>query len=270
MTLYLNPIAPAVALGQYQSFRKEKGLTRKTLLLSLGLLIKSITITLRFLDIGLLFGDESLRNFDQVRGEKFFDPRGFLNNNFSTLLFRLRLHPRVRIGATESLYLGEIGRERYWGLGSSYGILVKSSNRLNIGVVYIDLPQEFPDFRTTLERIDDETVNVGFCYRLGRGAIFTCDIRNITEESKETPLEVHLGIEKSFFSQIALRGGYFKKRDSKQETFSFGMGLLNCNSFVSESNWFSHPNYLLNYSLVLERKGDRLRQWHFLSLIFRI
>lgn len=270
LTFHLNPILPVVALADYQTLIKDGKFGLVDFLTCLGLLFKSITISTEFFDTGFLFYDESLRHFSRFKSGKIFDCSGFLDNNSSVFLFKLKLARRVQIGATGGIFLAKDRGKRRWGWGSSYGVLLQPSERLNVGVVYFDLPQKLGDFRTNLERLEDETINIGTACKLDQNTTFTLDVRNLTEEYKKASREVHLGFERIFFSHLALRAGYYRKKISKSEVFSFGVGILDNNRFTSLENQFAHPNYFLNYSFILEKSPQGDRQWHFLSLIFRI
>lgn len=271
VTFFINPIGPFVGGVENDKLYDGSGTTIDNLLLSLSLLLKSISISIHSLEIGVLLGEEGLNLPASFRDEKLFGVSGFQQNHFHSIVARIKLAKKISLGGAANFLFGSTKNdpfERHSELGISYGILLKPEKGLNIGVSFINLPDSLNQYRVPMERIVDESVNIGVSYRLFSGTLFSIDVRNLGEEQQEVVREIHVGVEQVLLSQFAIRAGYYKKNEG-EHVFSWGLGILDGNKFFGDENKFNHRNFYLNYSFVYESSPINTR-WHFLSFNIRI
>lgn len=269
ITFYLNPISTFAAFREYsRSFQQPiNKLNSKN---ASALLVKAIIISSRFFHTGFIFGEECLHKIDGQQNLQFFKVDDFWNNSSNTFFMCLELAKRVSIGISGTLYHERMEDELRNGFGYSYGIMLKPSTKINVGLSYIDFPENIPDFRKPLERLEDETMNIGISYRPISSIICSIDIRNLTEENKENVRELHVGLEQTIFRLAALRFGFFKERFSTNNNYSIGIGILNSNLFHKQTNQLDHHDFSINYSLVYREKLHSFDRWHFFSFLLRI
>jgi len=273
LTLYVNPIAPTAALQRdYQTWKDENGagVSAFDMLKSTVLLVKSIAFTGKYLDVALVFNEQILDESALSQQKKMFADCDIWKNSYHSFLTRIRLAERVSLGFSGSLYVHKINNQTEQGMGFSYGILLKPSTRMNVGLAFVDFPRNAPDIRMPLERLSDETMNVGVAYRPTSSTLLSFDFRNLTEDSRKTVREAHFGFEQNIFSIIALRGGYYKERFSNNHIFSGGIGIIDSNLFFHKQNRFNHAQFVLNYSFIVQKREDENMNWHVLSIYFRL
>ncbi|MFZ5518304.1 MAG: hypothetical protein ACOY90_16840 [Candidatus Zhuqueibacterota bacterium] len=273
LTLYVNPMAPAAALQRDYRIWQGDGTARVSafdMLKSMVLLVKSIAFTGKYLDLALVFHEQILDEQALALQKKMFEDCDIWKNSYHSFLTRIKLAERVSLGFSGSLYVNEIDNHAQQGMGFSYGILLKPSTRMNVGLAYVDFPKNAPDIRMPLERLSDETMNIGVTYRPTSSTLLAFDFRNLTEDSRKTVREAHFGFEQNIFSIIALRGGYYKERFSNNHVFSGGVGIVDSNLFFNKQNRFNHAQFLLNYSFVFQKKENDDMNWHVLSLYIRL
>ncbi len=269
-TVYLNPIAPTTIY--YERFQNDtqNQQPKEDVFRTAALLMKSLVFTGRFIDVAMIFNEQILDNnylFDQ---KKFFQNCNLWENSYHTFVTRIKLADRVSIGASGSFYIKNINQEAKRGWGFSYGILMKPSARMNVGLAFVDYPNDMPDVRLPLERMADQTMNIGISYKPTSTTTFSFDIRNLTEDDRKGVREAHLGFEQNLFSILAIRGGYFKERFADSHAFSAGIGLIDSNLMFADDNHFNHSQFILNYSFVYQKNRQQIFNWHVLSLLIRI
>lgn len=272
LTFFLNPISPFVGGIENGDLFNGSGSTLDDLFSSISLLVKSISLSLESFEFGLLLGEESLSLPEEfARGP--FDINGFRQNHSHSFVGRIKLADRVSLGGTATLLYGSKTAnpaERTSDVGISYGILLKPETGLKIGVAFFNLPDSLKDARVPMERIVDESVNIGISYQLFHGMTkFALDIRNLGEETQTAVREFHFGLEQVLMSQMAVRAGYFQK-DSEDRVFSWGVGLLDGNTLFDPENSFTHRNFLFNYAFIYENSRLGNNQWHLLSFHIRL
>lgn len=272
LTFFFNPITPVVSLkdnGVFGDHDSTKKTNPEEILRSLGLLFKGIAFSVKFFEGGFVFSEESLYNQARLQRKKFFHINQFWNDYSNSFILRFRLAPQVAIGFCTSVYNVKNITEQNWDFGTSYGVQLKPNKKMSVGVVYIGLSKELPDYREPIERIVDDTIHLGFTFQPNKTSTLSLDIRNLNKEENNQIFEVHAGFEQIFFSTLALRGGYFQE-NSDHHYLSGGIGLINENNFFRMENRFGHEQFVLNYSIVLEKHKKQLNKWHFLSFTFRV
>jgi len=270
-TFFFNPISPIVAGIDNRSLYSGKGSKADDVLLSLGLLLKSISFSLSSLEIGLLLGEESLYPHNAFKRDQIYSVDGFRQNHSHSLIGRLKLAEQVSIGASASLMSASetSAQERTQDVGISYGILLQPESGLRIGVFLADLPDSLDDKRLPVERIVDESLNVGVSYEFLRGSTLSLDVRNLGEERQEAVREFHAGFEQVLLSHVALRAGWFRKSEGTH-VYSWGLGIFDNNMLHSHERTFSHPNFALNYAFVYDSDEAEDAMLHLLSLYLRL
>jgi len=272
ITFFLNPVAPIVGAIENKMLFQGSDSKINDYLFSLGLLLKSVSLSLGSIDFTFLLSEEGLNLPDTFVNEKFFRVSGFRQNYSHTFATRLKLADKVSFGGSASVLFGSQEAdplEREVGFGFSYGILLKPEKGLSIGVSFFNIPDSLKEFRLQSERIVDESVNIGVSYQPFKGTLLSIDIRNLGEEGSEVVREFHFGLEQVILSHVAIRGGYFSKGGG-DNVFSGGIGLLDWNTIFDSENVFSHPNFVLNYAFVYEKTGMVNDRRHFLSFLIRL
>lgn len=273
LTFYFNPISPVTAIRQnYQENQGDESSNPSAadILKSSALFVKSVAFSGRYLDMALVFHEQILDNSVLTAQKKFFENNDIWKNSYHSFYTRIKLAERVSLGFSGSLYVNKIDSQTQQDLGFSYGILLKPSQKLNVGLAYVDFPKNIPDIRMPVERMSDETMNIGVAYRPTSSTLIAFDFRNLTEDKRKTVREAHFGFEQNVFSIFALRGGYYRERFSKNHVISGGIGLIDSNIFYQKQNRFSHSQFLLNYSFVYQKQETKEQHWHVLSLLIRL
>jgi len=232
-------------------------------------LLKGVVFSIPSFQAGITLYEEPLQRYKELSGKNVFSAKRFLSNHYETAFMRINLADRFSLGGTLSYYTfedsGSVRRE----LGASYGVLIKPARNLNVGIMFYDVPDVIQNIRLPLERIVDETVNVGLSYTPFRGTMASLDVRNISEETKPASREVHFGMEQKFGKVVGLRGGYFQENKTHKKYFSAGIGLLSTNLFRPDNAKYDNADYVFNYSYVIERSDLKWKdQWHLFSFLF--
>ncbi len=270
LTFYLNPIAPATIY--YERFYNDQSEQRQkeNIFGTALLLMKSLVFTGRFIDIALILNEQIIDDNYLSLQKKFFQNCKLWENSYHTLATRIKLADRVSLGVSSSFYVKSINEEARQGWGFSYGILLKPSPRMNVGLAFVDYPNNASEIRMPLERLADQTMNIGISYKPTATTTLSLDLRNLTEDDRKGVREAHLGFEQNLFSILAIRGGYFKERFVDTHTLSAGIGLIDSNLLFADDNHFTHPQFMLNYSFLYQKSEEDYLNWHVLSLLIRI
>lgn len=271
LTLLLNPVSPFVGASDTDKLFSGRGSPVDDYLLSVGLFLKAISFSSNAFDFGFVFAEQGLNRSEDFFTDNLFEVSGFRQNHAHQFFVHLKLADKVAVGGTASLLYRSKDvnpLERESGFGISYGILLKPEKGLKIGVSFTNMADSLRQFRVPLERLVDESVNAGVSYQPFDGTLLSLDVRNIGEEDSVAVRELHLGLEQVLFSHIAIRVGFFRQ-EQDSNVYSFGLGLIDENSFWGSENKFGHGNFLLNYAFVYEQNAVMDNRWHFLSLFSR-
>jgi hypothetical protein len=276
LTVFLNPVAPVIALQKPEALFGRAYFTWEETAAAAAMLVKGMTLSLGSFEFGALFGEQSPQP-ERFSAPRVFDANGYLDNQYNILAMRMRVAERVSLGGSLGLYYrSDVERGRRWGIGTSYGVQVRPSRRVAVGVSYITFPQMAPAYREEVERIVDGGVNFGVSVQSQFGTTVAVDFRNLGDENAATGelmREAHLGVEQILLSHFALRAGIFRKRYENAENryvLSAGLGLADANSFWPPKRRFSHSNWIMNYAVVAETLAGQRRFYHALSMIFRL
>lgn len=270
VTLFLNPIGPAVGLSRRQDLDDASGNTVVAPAVACATLLKGLAVTISALDVLLSWGEETPGFGPRQHGPEAFQMRDYFEAFNNSLAARVRLAPQVALGAGIDLWQLHTGGKRLWRAGFSYGVLVQPDPRVSVGLVYVELPDSFAHARQTLDRIRDESLNLGLCWGPFAGTLLSADLRNIGEEGDPLTRELHIGAEQVVFRHFALRGGMYREKDSKRFAYSAGLGLLDLNALMSTGRQFAHATFAVNYALVYRETATGPDRWHLLSALFRL
>ncbi len=270
LTFFLNPITPVILLNDRYENDSPKQTNATHYFKDATALIQGIALTIKFIDIGLIFNEQIIDRNELLDQKSVFENNNLWNNSYHTLITRIKLAEKVNIGASATLFQKEqndvITRE----YGYSYGILLKPSPKMNAGITYHYFPQSLSKVRVPVERLFGQTVNVGISYRPFTGTTLSMDLRNLTEETNKSKIQPHFGLEQRVLSIFALRGGFYEQRETHGRYYSAGIGLIDSNLFFSKENELSQSQFMLNYSIAFQKEADEMFRWHVISLLIRI
>ena len=270
--IFVSPVSPVVAIARRNELFSGEGNLVDDVLMATSLLLKSASLRLTPLRVGVLLGEEGLGRGQMFSTQEITNVEGYRQNHFHMLTVRLQLAEKVSVGASGSWYVSsrpDDPQKRQTGVAMSYGILLKPEERLNVGVSFFNIPDSLPQVRLPLERIIDESVNIGASYRFPTQTLLSVDLRNLGEEQAEALRELHFGIEQTLWSHLAIRGGFFNQKGGTN-VYSFGVSLLNGTKLWRKDPAIEYENFYLNYAFVLEKGPERDTRWHFFHLLIRI
>ncbi|MBC7185568.1 MAG: hypothetical protein H5U38_00890 [Calditrichaeota bacterium] len=270
VTFFLNPLGPVVGLSRRQDLDDASGSADVAPAAAAATLLKGVAVTISALEVLLSWGEETPGFGPREHGPEAFQMRDYFKAFENSLAARVRLAPQVALGAGIDLWQLHTGGKRLWQAGFSYGVLVQPDPRVSVGLVYVELPDSFAHARETLDRIRDESLNLGLCWRPFAGTLLSADLRNIGEEGDPLTRELHLGAEQVVLRHFALRGGMYREKDSKRFAYSAGLGLVDFNVFVAPERQFAHATFAVNYALVYRETGTGPDRWHLLSALLRL
>ncbi len=270
LTAFFNPLAPVVALCRPGDGQHSENGSLNTRATALAAVVKAVGLTVSPLEVVASWCEEVPGFGPRPHGPEAFQLRHFADVFSSSLAVKVRLAPQVAIGAGgEAWYLHQQGRS-LWQTGFSYGVLVQPDPRVSVGLVSVELPDSFARARQLLERVGDESLNIGVAWRPFSSTTISADLRSIGEEGDPLTRELHVGMEQIVLRHLAVRGGIFRERDSKSLVYSAGVGLLDTNAFVSAGRRFAHPAFAVNYALVYREVSSAPDRWHLLSVLWRL
>ena len=265
--LLANPVG-SVGLYSYLKSEQKSSLDQDQWWNVARALLKGVVFGIPYFQGGVLLYEEPLGRYFSLSSSKPLSAKGLMENHYETAFGRINLADRVALGGTISLYSYLDGDSTRRTLGASYGVLIKPSKKLNVGVMFYDVPDTIGAIRLPIERLPGGTVNVGISYRPFRGNVTSLDVRNLTEESKPATREIHVGMEQKLGHLVGLRAGFFLNNDTHKKYVSAGIGILSSNLFRSRAIAFDNPDFMLNYAFVAERGHEKWGdQWHMLSLL---
>ena len=259
---YLNPMGPLLLA---ENMDRVSGWDT-----ALGWLVKGAAFRVGRLQLGVLFGEESLGDVERLARSRFLGGNAYIDHRSTSFGFSLALAERVSLGMAGELYQRRVDSRTTFSLRYRYGLILKPRANLSVGICFVDLPQEYQEDRMALERLPDETLNVGISYAPVRFFTLALDVRNVSDEGKGAALEPHAGFEFVPWRHAALRGGYFRDWDGRIDSYSVGLGIFDWNMLFPEHKRFLHPSPALNVSMVWQTGSGTTFRWFFLSMLVRV
>ncbi len=255
---FINPAGPLYLLN------RESGRSWDVLP---GMFIHGMALSIGNFNLGVIIGQEIFSRNSNSAVIGTFKVSDYKERRNATFGLSLSLSPLVSLGMAGDIYMGY---DRMVSVGYRYGILIETKHRINAGLYFVDFPDDYSGDRFTIERLEDETLNIGVSYNPFDRLTLSLDIRNVSDEGRPAVREPHIGFEFIPYHHVALRGGYFRSSDGKSELVSFGFGFLDWNYFVGDEKRFPHKNFGLNLSAAFGRIGGIYSRWIFLSAVFRL
>ncbi|MFC1568604.1 hypothetical protein ACFL4L_00080 [bacterium] len=251
----LNALAPAILMKNARSV--DKGIS------PIALFMPGIIFQFNRISIGILTGEESLAQLSRLERTSWLDASHYETSRNLDIAIRMRFAPRVSMGiAIESIeQYPEKGRKRW---AYRYGILVKPKPYLQVGLCYYNFDNRISNTRMNLERLPDETLNIGIAIQPWSKMLLSADIRNVSDDQRDATLEPHMGIEIKPIEQLKLRGGFFHRQDIKRDTYSTGIGMQS-KPVDWGTQFFSTVQWGVDASYVWENTMHQKNEWGFLS-----
>ncbi|MFC1693327.1 hypothetical protein ACFL1R_07475 [Candidatus Latescibacterota bacterium] len=270
--LLFNPQAAAVGLYDYsrynRDFVEDNKLTPSEVLLSMALLIKGIVYTTPIMDLGIGLGEEVIEYTGQESlSGRMFSVKGLTRSSFHSVFLNLKIASPVSLGMTGTLYNSRTNNSDTYKGGYTFGVLLTPNPKMNVGIVYNKIPDDFSSARLELECIENGAATSGISYYPDDKTVLSIDLRTINKENQATSREIHTGVERRFGRRLALRAGYYRKKTTKHDIISFGIGILPLWEKVSKF-YNSTRTDIISYSLIMEENSFK-RRWHVLSLLLR-
>jgi len=270
--LFFNPLAPVIGLYDYSNYNldyvEDNKLTFGEALLSVGMFFKGIGITTPVVDMGIGIDEEVIDWSPQnTSSGHVFSVEGLTKCSFHSVFMNVKIAPPVSVGISGTLYSSRANNKTTFKGGYTCGVLLTPNPKMNVGIVYNKIPDVFSKARFSLECIEDETVTSGISYFPDNKTVLSMDLRAVNKENLPTSREIHTGIERRFGERIALRAGYYRKKATKNDILSFGIGILPYWEKISKFSNFVRSD-LISYTLIIEENSST-RRWHILSLLLR-
>jgi len=261
-SIYLNPLSPMIIA---ENWNRVSGWDSR-----LGFIIYGIVFSYDRLSFGVLYGEEALTDEDRLARHRFFDGTSYPVQRNSNIGFSFSLSPRVSLGAVGELYHRDKDGNKHIGLGYRYGIIIKPRNSLSVGLCFCNFPNDYKEDRIVIERLADETLNIGVSYKPWKILTVALDIRNVSDEDKAVVREPHMGFEFNPIQFISLRGGYYREWEGDEETFSVGIGFHNQEPEYSINRVFDDPSLRLDASLLWQHYSGGISKWFIVSCMLKI
>jgi hypothetical protein len=261
LTAHFNPIISLALLH-----KDHRNVT--DVLAALGASLKAITFSHRWAEIGLLLWEEPLYNPAAPRNGPYFNADHTLKHTVHTLGLRVRLATTVSLGSSGNLYrIRNEGEKTVLAGAVNYGVLLKPTRGLWVGLSYFNFPSSLADLRWEMEGLSDESVNGSISFQPDHRTILVMDLRDASGEERIGWSRFRFGCERTFWERLALRLGYFQAGRQEHNVYSVGLGLKG-------PSWGATPydrcSYLANYALLVEDGAGKQRLWHLLSILFCI
>ncbi|MFC1541341.1 hypothetical protein ACFL50_02690 [Candidatus Latescibacterota bacterium] len=271
--LFFNPVGMSMALYDYSKYNRDYDrddkLTLSEGLAAASMIIKGAVYTTPLLDFGINLGEEIISdNIIMKQKNRFFSAENFAYCSLNSAYVNFKIASAVSLGLTSTLYNSRTDGKTLKKGGYTFGVLLKPNPKLNVGIVYHEIPEEFSSARFPIESIENETVTSGVSYYPDENTVFSIDLRNLNKEDKFASREIHTGLERCIGKRLALRAGYYRKKQTQNDVYSFGIGILpfwgKISKYVNSSR-----NDIFSYSLIIEENGYT-RRWHVFSLLLRL
>ena len=272
LRIYFNPVGATVGLYDFSKhdldFTEDNGLVLDEVLYSLATVLKGAVFTTPLIDIGIGLQEEIIPADSTAMGNnRFFSVENMSMNTFHTAFFSVKIAPSVSIGMSKTLYSRRSDGKNTYKSGHTFGVLLNPNPKMKVGIAYNFFPEGFSEARYGLESLENETITSGISYYPDQKTILSLDLRNLNREDKTTSREIHTGIERKILEKVALRAGYYRKKSTKHDVFSFGIGILPGKEKISKFATTSR-NDSISYTVLVEEDGFK-RRWHMFSLLLR-
>jgi hypothetical protein len=261
VSIFFNAVGPA-AMFQNPEIAKNTDVW-------LGWLVKGFAAGFGRLQAGLVFGEQSIRTVAETPPEDFFDGSSYRSVRTTLFGLSMALASNVSLGVGGEVLMREGESMRNWRVGYRYGLLIRMKYRVSVGLCFIDQPKGFDRERNPLDRLVDETLNVGIAFHPWSWVNLSVDVRNVSDESKGMAREPHAGIEVIPWRHISMRGGCSRNWENDTNAYSFGLGILDWNQVITPDRRFIHPTFAVQASAVFEEDAAGMQKWVLLTCVLR-
>jgi hypothetical protein len=243
-------------------------MTETEILQASSMLVKGMVFTAPVIDVGFVFHEPVIGSDSTgVLRERFFSAERITRESLHSAFVNVKIAQTVSLGLSGTVIQTRENGKLEYRTGHSFGVLIDPTPKMKVGVAYIQLPEEAEDVRTELESIGSGTVSGGISYYPDEETTLSVDVRNMNRDDRPSSREIHAGAERLFGKRVALRLGYFRKKDTNDDVYSCGLGILPVWDRITKYR-YSTRNDLLSYTFILE-EGNSARRWHVLSLLFK-
>lgn len=235
---------------------------------AVGGLLKSVTFRRGGFVCGVLLLEEHLDPCGLAESKGLADAGDLLDAYYSSLCVAFRLDPRVSIGLSETIFTGVgEGGERHFGIGRSYGAVLRPNDKVAVGLAYFDFPTEFTGYRREVEGIAPRTMNAGVAYRPIESLVLSFDLRDLAEKHSDTAFQPRAGLELNLWGKASLRAGAYREEGGSIDVLTAGLGAIPMPGCSGGDGGRSSDAFVLNYAVLLSsRTGPR----HLLSVVLHL
>lgn len=270
--VFFNPAGSAVAFREFSrndiDFQPDNCITEKEAFRAASLFLKGVVFTTPVADFGLSLNEPVLRSDSSlVHADRFLSAESVIRESFHSVFLNLRIAPTISMGVSGALYQTRTEHEDKYRSGHTFGVLLEPTPKMLVGLAYTNIPSDISDARVNVERIEGGTVSGGVSFYPDSGTTLSVDVRNLNQEESKASLEIHAGAERIIGNRLALRAGYYRKKETKDDVVSVGAGILPLWGKVAKFR-NSIRTDLLSYTYIWE-EGLPDRQWHLLSLLVK-
>lgn len=229
--------------------------------------IRGAGLKLGRLSMACLFGEERIDTATDYYNNEFLQSTGYHDAWNGSFGFSLVLAPRVILGAAaETSYQEDVDNRIQWGY--RYGLILKPKSYFTFGLSYLDLPNDHGDNRIPLERLADESLNIGFVFKPVNTFKLAVDVRNVSNPSDFIAQEPHVGVELIPWRHLALRGGYYQILEGRKDNFSMGIGLFDISTLVPHQRRLNYSTLGINVTYLIQRDAIQSSNWLIFSSSF--
>ncbi len=272
--LFFNPVASLTAFKDYSDYdydySRDGELTFEEALVSLSMAIKGLTFTTTYLDFGIGLGEEIIGGSAasmKTAGE-LLSFEGMNSGAFHSAFVNMKIAPAVSIGLAGTLYSHGFDDSNDLDSGYTFGVQLAPNPKLNVGIVYTEIPEDFENARMGLESVESNSAISGLTYHPDEKTILSFDLRSVNKEDNDTSRQIHMGFERTFYERISFRAGYYREKATDHNIYSAGIGLLPRWEKIKKFSGTTR-NDILSYAFILE-ENSYSRRWHVLSLLLRM
>ncbi len=265
LTLLLNPLPPLFVLEEANA---ERNLWSRAFPWSLY--VSTLYLQFKHLALTLMPAVELTGRADGVRDEPWRTTIGS-QETVSYLAAAYRMDEKVSLGISLPIIWNGLSGERDTGL--IYGIILRPTWRMQVGLTAIDLPGGVKEIRLAGDRLPDNSLNAGLRYRWklrwfpGYHRLrMALDFRNVTNEDVgEVSQEMHVGWELNSWRHLQLRCGLywcesFFNGNPGPITRTLGIGLFDLQALRWYGRLLPHPTTAVDYAVVFH--PDRSRTYY--------
>lgn len=257
--VFYNPFGLAAMAKNWEQLKSER--------LPFEWVVRGVGLRLGRVSMGLSLGEERIANIEKYQDIDFFESKIYTEERNGSFGISVALAPRVIIGAaTEAFYQKDVDTKIQWGY--RYGVILKPKTYFSFGLSYFDFPNDYGDARIPLERLTDESLNIGLLFQPVKAFKLACDVRNVSEASDYIAQEPHVGVEFIPYHHIAFRAGYYQIEDGLKDNYSFGLGLIDNNILVPYERRLTHPSMGINITYLIQKNEFETSHWFVFSSQF--